>query len=224
MTRTPPSLKGTSVFSHRGCQCIHFRCHNSEQGIKTYSILNSLRSAWTSLASWYILLMYWMICRYSSRTLESDNWAFFSRGAGLEITKKKTKQKLSIFFFLHTSCKWFNCWAWSFHSLSMSSNSGWATLGASRKSSKTLLHACQRFWSSISNRSYFGPCYIYVGNYKINYNHVWLETFPALISGKATLKINFAHNWGFRLPAVVAHKCLGPFHTSHAHVNFTGLE
>lgn len=98
MTRTPPSLKGTSVFSHRGCQCIHFRCHNSEQGIKTYSILNSLRSAWTSLASWYILLMYWMICRYSSRTLESDNWAFFSRGAGLEITKKKTKQKLSIFF------------------------------------------------------------------------------------------------------------------------------
>lgn len=153
MTRTPPSLKGTSVLSHRHCQCIHFRCHNSEQGLKTYSILNSLRSAWTSLASWYILLMYWMICRYSSRTLESDNWAFFSRGAGLEITKKITKSKY--FFLLHTSCKCFNCCAWSFHSLSMSSKSGWATKckELAEKGSKTLLHACQRFWSSLSKGS-----------------------------------------------------------------------
>lgn len=125
MTRTLPSLKGTSVLSHRGCQCVHFRCHNSEQGLKTYSILNSLRSAWTSLASWYILLMYWMICRYSSRTLESDNWAFFSRGAGLEMTKKKkNKPETKYFFLLHMSCKTFNYCA--FHSLSVSSKSAWA--------------------------------------------------------------------------------------------------
>ena len=54
------------------------------QGLPTHSMLNSLRSACTSLASWYILLMYSITCTYNSRALDSDNWTFFKSGAGLE--------------------------------------------------------------------------------------------------------------------------------------------
>lgn len=54
------------------------------RGPPTHSMLNSLRSACTSLASWYILLMYSITCMYNSRALDSDNWTFFKSGAGLE--------------------------------------------------------------------------------------------------------------------------------------------
>lgn len=32
-------------------------------GVASYSMLNSLRSAWTSRASWNIFLMFWTTCR-----------------------------------------------------------------------------------------------------------------------------------------------------------------
>lgn len=57
------------------------------RGTHTHSRLNSLRSACTSLASWYILLMYSITCTYSSRALDSDNGTFFNSGAGLEQTQ-----------------------------------------------------------------------------------------------------------------------------------------
>lgn len=52
-------------------------------GVASYSMLNSLRSAWTSRASWNIFLMFCRTCRQSSRAFDSDSDAFFSRGAGL---------------------------------------------------------------------------------------------------------------------------------------------
>lgn len=60
--------------------------------LSSYSMLNSLRSAWTSRASWNIFLMFWTTCRYSSRALDSDSAAFFSRGAGLAVRTEPHQQ------------------------------------------------------------------------------------------------------------------------------------
>ena len=53
----------------------------------THNILNSLRSAWTSLLSWYITLIIWIHCKYSSLAFDSDNSTSFNLGAGLESFK-----------------------------------------------------------------------------------------------------------------------------------------
>ena len=50
----------------------------------THSILNSLRSACTNLLSWYITLIIWIHCKYSSLAFDSDNSTSFNLGAGLQ--------------------------------------------------------------------------------------------------------------------------------------------
>ena len=47
-----------------------------------YSMLNSLKSAWTSLQSWNMRRIKMMVSRYSSRALDSLNSTSFNRGAG----------------------------------------------------------------------------------------------------------------------------------------------
>lgn len=47
--------------------------HNNEGKLRysTYSMLNSLKSAWTSLQSWYICRIMMIVSLYSSRAFDS---------------------------------------------------------------------------------------------------------------------------------------------------------